>query len=280
MKRMVFLIFLLAGLAIGQNLVPQFKKTVCFIYVLNNNILQPQGTAFLVSIPGENDLSKYIYLVTDKHVIYNSEGLLYDRIFVRFNNQGGTAETFKIDIGKSNEKTFYFHKDPTIDLVVMPIVVPQNIDYKTIPISQIIKRSEYIEKNIDIGTDVFFTGLFLPYMGSIKINPITRFGRLSLIPNERINFAGLERDILLMESATYGGNSGSPVIFSFNTNGRQIVGLGGVVLGSFNEIQIVENQSSNNTSVRSSLGISAITPSEFILDILNSPELVKLRALH
>jgi len=74
-----------------------------------------------------------------------------------------------------------------------------------------------------------------------------------------------------------GGNSGSPVIFQFQNGNSINVRLAGVVLGSFNQGQILAKENNQDIVAWSSMGISAITPSEFILEILNTPELENRR---
>ncbi|MBN4085339.1 trypsin-like peptidase domain-containing protein, partial [Flavobacteriaceae bacterium AH-315-B10] len=220
----------------------------------------------------------FIYLVSAKHVLQDKTGTFFKNIFVRFNNKDGSIEQFPINLAVSGaKKNVFVHSDVTIDLAIIPVKMSENIDFKTIPIDQIIKRSEYEKENINVGTEVFFTGLFTPYIGTKTINPIFRFGRLCLIPNEKIKFVEIKRDILLIESSTFGGNSGSPVIFSYQNENQQRVRLAGVVLGSYNRGQFIENNTLKSNMLISSLGISAITPSEFIAEIINSLELMSLR---
>lgn len=262
-----------------QSLIPQYNKVVSFLYVLNNGNYEPYGTGFLVSIPAKTRVgSYYIYLVTAKHVILDQNKVPLMNIYAKFNNTKDSSEMFKIDlIWTGSNKVVYLHSDSTIDLAVIPVVLPSNLDYKFIDSKQIIMRSEYEKENINIGTEIFFTGLFTRYIGSKTINPIFRFGKLCLIPNEKIEFDKINREILLIESSTFGGNSGSPVFFHYIKGNSTYVRLAGVVLGSFNQGQILGKPISKDSVVWSSLGISAITPSEFINDILNGSELVNKR---
>ena len=66
-------------------------------------------------------------------------------------------------------------------------------------------------------------------------------------------------------------------MFSYIQDNKKHVRLAGVVLGSFNSLQFIEETVVKPNIVTNSLGISAITPSEFIIDILNSEELKKRR---
>ena len=271
----LFLFFTIV-VCFSQELIPQFDKTVTFLNVYNNGKYNPYGTGFLVSIPAKTQQGDYIYLVTAKHVLQTNKKLLKN-IFARFNTKD-SSEMFNVPlIWSGASKTVFTHSDSTVDIAVIPIVVPSNLDYKHIPISQIGKRSEFDSLHINVGTELFFTGLFTAYTGTKLINPIFRFGRLCLIPKERIEFDGIYRELLLIESSTFGGNSGSPVIFYFQYGNSVNVRLAGVVLGGFNQGQVLGKSKDQDIVTWSSLGISAVTPSEFIIEILNSIELLKKR---
>ena len=279
MKRILisFLASTFAVFSFSQELVPQFNKTVNFLYVAGVNEFLPQGTGFLVSVPAKTQGGNYIYLVTAKHVLFNSDKKPLNTIFARFNTKD-SSEMFNVPlIWEGPKKSVHVHSDQSVDLAVIPIVVPQNLEYRYIGMGQIISRKDFDSLKVNVGTEVFFTGLFTSYIGTKKINPIFRFGRLSLLPEERIYFEGIERNLLLIESSSYGGNSGSPVIFQYTSGNTRFVSLGGVIFGSFNQGQILAKANNKDVVAWSSLGISAITPSEYILDILNTPELSNRR---
>jgi hypothetical protein len=260
--------------AYTQQLIPQFNKTVTFLYVLQDGVYKPYGTGFLVSIPAKNNQGNYVYLVTAKHVLQEPNHTGLNNIFARFNTKDSSQQFYIPLIWSGPKKTVYTHSDESIDLSIIQITPPQNLNYISIPIDLIAKRSEYDSLKINVGTDVFFTGLFTGYTGTKTINPITRFGKLCLIPKELIEFDNFKRELLLMESMTFGGNSGSPVLFQYTNGITTSVKLAGIVLGSFN--QTLSNNK-NDLIAMSNIGISAITPAEFILDILNNSELAKLR---
>lgn len=263
--------------AYSQELVQQFNKTVTFLYSFINNELKPHGTAFLVSIPAKNQKGNYIYLVTAKHVLHTENKQKLNVIYAKFNTKD-SSEMFTITLNWTGQnKTVFTHADTSIDLAIIPIVVPSNLEYKHIRIDQIIKRSDFDSLKVNVGTDVFFTGLFTAYIGTKSINPIFRFGKICLIPREKIEFDKVNRELLLVESSSFGGNSGSPVICQFQNKGSTHVRLAGVVLGSFNQGQILAKGNNQDIIAWSSIGISAITPSDFILEILNIAELENKR---
>lgn len=279
MKKLLLtvLVCTITAFSFAQELVSQFNKTVTFLYVAGTKEFDPQGTGFLVSIPAKSQKGYYIYLVTAKHVLLSQDKNQLKVIFARFNTKD-SSEMFSVPLIWSGlNKTVFVHSDPSVDIAVMPIVVPSNLDYKHISATQIIRRQEFDSLKVNVGTEIFFSGLFTSYIGTKKINPIFRFGRVCLLPDERIEFDGFERKLFLIESSSFGGNSGSPVIFQYTQGDRTVVSLGGVVLGSFNQGQILGKAGGGDVVAWSSLGISAITPSEYILDILNDTELSSRR---
>lgn len=217
-----------------------------------------------------------IYIVTAKHVLYIKDNPLRE-ISIRYNVKDSTEIANLSLIWSGQNKNVFVHPDPSVDIAVLPVRV-SGIDFIHIPVNQIIKKSDYDSLKIDVGTDVFFTGLFTAYTGVKNITPIFRFGKVCLITNEKIEFEGMERELILIESSSFGGNSGSPVIFQYRDKVGIHVSLGGVVLGSYNSVQILGKSEDQDVVAWSSMGISAVTPSEFILEILNLPELKKLRS--
>ena len=68
-------------------------------------------------------------------------------------------------------------------------------------------------------SDVFFIGLFTTYYGERKNVPMFRFGRVAMLPADRIPWQDRPEtppelaELYLLETQTYGGNSGSPVFY-------------------------------------------------------------------
>src|SRR5437867_3735040 len=82
------------------------------------------------------------------------------------------------------------------------------------------KSSIVVDKNtfnlngINEGSQMFFVGLFTPFFGANENLPIFRFGHLAMLPDEPIPMGSQgRRDLFLMETGAYPGNSGSPAFF-------------------------------------------------------------------
>jgi hypothetical protein len=142
---------------------------------------------------------------------------------------------------------------------------------------------------------VFFTGLFVAYYGEHRNNPIVRFGRVAMLPEDRIPWRtdatkpAENVRLYLLETQSYGGNSGSPVFFSLGADrnpgslilGPPLIKLAGIMMGTFNEpspIGFAQTPTATIPFYRQNLGIAAVTPSYLLQEILFSDEMKKARA--
>lgn len=264
--------------------ISEIKSAVSFIYVedsLGNKVAN--GTCFFVSIKSKEDTSNYYpYLVTAKHVLQDVNGEFYKAVFVRMNTVDSSRFTYVPIITDSPEKRVYFHSDSTVDIAVIPYVPPKD-DYlfKSLEPGYLIDKPTFKNLPIEEGTETFFTGLFTPYAGNKRIHPIVRFGRISLITDEKIDWVGMKREMMLLETSSFGGNSGSPVYFKVPlSNGLYKIILGGVLNGTYRdyaEIKVIETSVDFMPIALYNNGISGITPVYLLRDILYSNELEKLR---
>jgi hypothetical protein len=289
----------LSTVGFSATIPPDITKTVVFIYTdVGGAAAQPDGTGFLVSIATPSDPNRFwLYLVTAKHVVLtdsnNFSSPLRDRIWVRVNKKAGGFGMYDIALvgaGQSQSQTAFFNSDPSVDIAVMPIHPPDldTFDLKVLPEDMLASPDDIQKLHIGAGTDMFFTGMFTPFLGEQKSYPIVRFGKLAMIPEEKITFAGVPTEGYLMEAFSFGGNSGSPVFFypsADNNPGSMMLGpvpikIAGVMKGFFGDIEpiallqpptAVPNQGipvSNGNS-----GIALVVPAKFIREILNSPAL-------
>jgi hypothetical protein len=99
-------------------------------------------------------------------------------------------------------------------------------------------------------------------------------------------------ELYLVETQSYGGNSGSPVFFLFGADrnpgsiiiGPSVLKLAGIMRGSFNEsrlIGFVQPAAVPPIPVSSqNIGIAAVTPAHLLHEILFSDGLKKFRNEH
>lgn len=287
-------VFILGGisLATATNIPPQVKQVVAFVFIeKSDGKLEANGTAFFVGLPDElNPERSYVYLVTAKHVLQNTEGgPLFPVVYVRLDKKDGSAEIVKLPIIASGDKrTVFFHDVPTVDLAVVPALPDEKVfDFKFLPVSVLLESDTLHTHNIAEGTEVFFTGLFTPHVGEQRNYPIVRFGRVALMTPERINWNGMKTELYLIESGSYGGNSGSPVFFYLGADrllGSITVGppelyLAGVMKGAFQEGRPIRAVPTSETPFSvANIGIAAVVPAPKLREILFGAELKKIRA--
>jgi len=275
---------------------PEIKNVVAFVFEKDakGNIV-PDGTGFFVGIKDDTKPdSIFEYFVTAKHVLQNEDPESHRKtwlpqIYVRLNRKDGKSDTITVPIvldGK--QKNVFIDNDHSVDLAVMHASVDSKI-YVTqlLPVDMITTEDDFKAMGIQEGSEVFFTGLFTPYIGTKKNYPVFRFGRVALLTDEKISIGpGDEEDLYLVESGSYGGNSGSPVYFYIGMErsnnaivvGPPIIKLAGIMKGTFLDFQPVVAVETKQKSVsQSSMGIAAVVPAYKLHDLLFDDELRKLR---
>ncbi len=271
---------------------PEVKSVVVFVFVPGNKPDQymPYGTAFFVGVksPKSPDRS-FVYLVTAKHVLQTPDQKSWlPNILLRLNTKTGDSEILKVPVTLSGtDKTVFFHPDSSVDIAVIPALPDEKkFDFKILPEEMITTEKDFKDLKITEGSEVFFTGLFSGYLGARKNYPIVRFGRVSLVTDEKIRFANQDAQLYLIESGSYGGNSGSPVFFYFGsdrTPGMLVVGppvlkLAGVMKGCFQDCQpVTEIETSKASIAQSNMGVAAVVPAFKLHELLFGPELAKQR---
>ena len=276
--RILLLLFLaLPVLTVGQSL-GDFKNATAFIYAkdsLGNPV--PNGTCFIIGSKVRNDsLGFQLFFVTAKHVLQNKDGSLVKDFFIRLNTEDSNSRFifYKIDTISKNRNIF-FHSDKSVDIAVF-LYSPSKDDYvfKYIPESFIPDRATFNSLNIEEGNEAFFAGLFVPYVGQHKIYPIFRFGHISLLTDEKIMWVGENRNMILLEVSSFGGNSGAPVyLIITQPDGSKRAILGGILSGTFRDVANISIIPTNGTPVALyNNGISGVTPVYFLKEIVSSKE--------
>lgn len=274
-----------------SNLLTEIKKSVSFIFVnTTSGNLVANGTGFFVGVKNEVNPNLFnVYFVTAKHVLKDASGKYFSEIFLRINTHSGSSEIIKIML---KDVKIFEHTDKDVDIVLFPFIPNQEIfDFKFIQ-NDLIASSEIIKNNdISEGDDIFFTGLFTSHIGQKKNQPIIRFGKVSLMSDEKIEWKEDNKpikylDLYLLECQSYGGNSGSPVFFQLNPMrnpsqlnlGGQVIFLAGLMTGSFlNANQVKINDGVPNLISMQNIGIAAVTPAYKLHEILFSEELITVR---
>jgi hypothetical protein len=164
-----------ASSAMAANIPPDLKKAITFIFLADDKggfARDPQtqapeanGTGFFVAVPSEKDPSRaFGYLVTAKHVIQDSSGTFFQRIYLRLNKKAGDVDFPSVDLTRNGHSVVVVSQDPTVDIAVVPVAPSQSTyDFKIIPAAMLTTGESIKELHIGEGTDVFFAGLFVTY---------------------------------------------------------------------------------------------------------------------
>lgn len=241
------------------------------------------------------DTTKYfVYAVTAKHLIERVEemtedGLVYLR--VNFAEQG--AQWLQTNIGD-----WYSHPDEdNVDVSVLPVSLPfgHGLDHRFVRGDVLATESVIQSEGIGVGDEVFLTGLFGRHSGTNRNIPIVRIGNIAAMPEEPIRTIqwAEEMKAYLIESRSIGGLSGSPVFVHLGTV-REIDGkpdfltnkyyLLGLMHGHWDvPVHRVEDGISMDANLfdsieRINMGIAIVVPAKKLLEVLNHPELVQMRA--
>lgn len=294
MKRIVavsiFLFFVLHS-SFGAPIPGQVRKAVGFIFVPGpNDQRMPNGTCFFVYVKDQTHTGRgWGYLVTAKHVLQDTSDAFYPKVWVRLNKKSGGVENFELPLASSGtSRNIFIHPDSSVDLAVVPVAEPDPNVYEVSAIDEDLLTSEkdFSALNIREGSDIFFTGMFLPYIGANRNYPIVRFGKVALLTDEKVMWNQVPTDLYLIETLSFGGNSGAPVFFYLGTDrepgsimvGAPILKLAGIMEGFFNDfepIAVVETRAVPVSKLNS--GIAAVTPAYKLHQILYSQELQNTR---
>ena len=295
-KLLVILVFAFTSSISSQAIPTEVKKTVAFIYKQHSaqykDSLVPQGTGFFVGVEDtlRNQERTHVYFVTAKHVLKENENFL-ENIYIRMNTRDSLSETRILNMNYNGiYKNVFTHRDSTVDIAVIPVAPdPSTFDYMMLPENYLTDRQSFKKLHISEGSDVFFTGMFTSYLGKKRNYPIVRFGRVALITDEKIPWDDEEEtELYLIESSTFGGNSGSPVFFYLGAErgsggiviGRPEIKLAGIMKGYFGEntpLRIIETARIPGSN--RNLGIAAVVPAYLLREILFGSELAEKRKL-
>ncbi|MBR0715410.1 serine protease [Bradyrhizobium liaoningense] len=277
-------------------------KTVAFIFLadlagnplVENGAPVAVGTGFFVLVENDGGPGGWGYVVTAKHVLKDANGHFFKRVFLRVNHKAEGSGFIVLDLNDSRpQQNVFIHPDPTVDIAVIPALPDQNFDFLAIPTSMIKTKDQFRAGTIQPGSDVFFSGLFVPHYGEKRNVPIFRFGRVAMLTDDRVRWQEQGKplemvELSLLETMSFGGNSGSPVFFSQGIDrvpGAIVVGsdeitLAGVMRGNFNEPRVgglLQTPNAVLPTYAQNVGIAAVTPGYLLREILYSSDLQKQR---
>lgn len=263
----------------------EVKKAVAFIYTFEEKKKLTKGaTGFFIGekISAENE-QFFVSLVTAKHVIQTDDLKSYlPDISIRLNTLDGNSDTMKIPLKMSGtEQNVFLHEDPTVDLAVITILPDKTkYDFSFLEAELLTTKADFEKLDISEGADIFYTSLFIPYMGENRIYPIVRFGKVALIPDERVLVNGEKKEVYLVEAGAYGGSSGAPSFVNTETTlpdtPRKIIG---VISNHFiDKLPVRPTQPSQSAAI-ANLGIAIIEPAFKLQEILSGDDIQNSKLL-
>lgn len=243
------------------------------------------------------------YLITARHTIEKEDS---DVLYVRFNRKSGGT----IDVPVHREDWVH-HDSADVSAILMPgEAYLTDVQYIPIPTKWFVGPGpEYRytgPQNPDpaglrpnVGDEICAMGLFVQDFGAESNLPVARFGRISRMPStmkiEKYDGDQSRSVAWLVELLSWGGVSGSPVLWGRNTlNSKQkatgellevragcLTTLLGLVHGHFHKAEKAEVQGDVLGEIRMKMntGIAIVTPACAIVELLNQNHFVKIREL-
>jgi len=195
-------------------------KTVVFLGEETDKGKAYKATAYLVSVPGGADLGKIdsmkhlaetiryptTFMLTARHVAQQLEG---KKFYVRANKLNG--ETENVEFGPGTKWWYHPHDEKYVDSAATFWPHVPELDVKVIPVGMFTNEEIIKNHRIEVGDEVFITGLFTKTAETTRNIPIVRIGTVAMIPGEKLPFKDGLIEAHLIECRSIGGLSGSPV---------------------------------------------------------------------
>jgi hypothetical protein len=248
------------------------------------------ATGFFVSVRSNHFPElRHVYFVTAKHV---AEDIKDKPPYILVNSRDG-RQTHITNFGP---RWFFHPTDKNADVAILQVAEQFNVDHLAVLMDDFVTQEDIANREwVDIGDEVFVTGLFTPAPGQNRNMPLVRHGNIAMIPTEQIQTELGFSDVYLVEGRSIGGLSGSPVfvrrtetikvrmedgrITTLNSPGP--FKLLGLMQGHWD----IKESDMNKASVQHdgkhgvNMGIAIVTPAIKILEILTQPGMAKIREL-
>lgn len=244
----------------------------CFLGVKDSNgVITPKGTAFYVVVPfRSNPLIGRGYLVTAKHNIQFSYP---NQLHVSVNPSFDAARDEPVWIPLPSDLIWHDNiSDQKADVVVADWRPESGkVQYHGILLSNFLEFSSSTSLTVGAGSDTRTVGLFPFFSGKTRHRPVVRSGAIALYPPDIVKGGQFEMEAILVESRSIGGLSGSPVFaldVRFTNLWYPFIGL---THGHW------DYKSGDGTEPGANSGMSIVSPSQKVIDILFQEDLVSGR---
>jgi hypothetical protein len=257
---------------------------------------RPFGNAFIVEHPsldvtGRDYEPGYEYLVTAKHLV--DDGKKHGDLFLRLNKKDGRKDHIRI-----TGKWHYANDTEGFDSDVAIIRFNPGSNeyvYGALPSYGLIHDRnerlpvELLHADVGLGDDLCTVGLFSAYYGENRNIPILTFGTIAAMPDRseplKDKRTGKAYEAYLIEMRSIAGLSGSPVFLMVDPEGKaskRIASPVTLLLGMVRSYWYYNIDSgvlyhSSEILPEVNVGISSVTPSQKILELLKGEEMTKER---
>lgn len=228
----------------------EVRKTVGYVAYQDqtNGQIVPVGSMFFLGHdPKEgSDTSPTMYAVTAAHVIDQLRKKGVKETLLRLNSAIATDPLLTIPV--AIDSWFSLPPDKNIDVAIFEMGIPKNADHLVIPMKMSATKKIFSDHEVELGDEVFISGLFKHHFGTKRNIPIVRTGNLAALTEEKVTTKTHgDIDAYLVEARSIGGISGSPVFLNLGfvrhiggevkhvTGARTLIFLLGLVHGHFEE---------------------------------------------
>lgn len=236
--------------------------------------MKPIATGFLYGkfIDQKEEIKSYRpFLVTNRHVFQDLDTEQYlDQVHLRFNlsDKKGTKDIV-VDLLDSEKKPIWLsHNNTKVDLAVLPIngdvLTQNNIEFYFFrDDDDVLWAKEFEKLGVATGDGIFVLGFPLGIRGDSRNFAIVKNGIIARYDEELLN-----EHYFFVDSTTYPGNSGGPVIFRpevvsiQGTTSINRAGLIGVISAgiSYSEVAISQQTKRPRIVFEEQTGIVKVVP--------------------
>jgi hypothetical protein len=270
--------FLLACTEGCMDIAERARKSVVFIGAKDkvSGTFTPLGTGFL-AVKECKDI-QFQHVITARHVLDMIAG---DDVFIRVNTKTGGS-----DIAFNKKADWYKFPGPDekrgyLDVAVCPMMFAQHhYDIVHINLDVDVYDRAKGHRALEVGDEVFATGLFTSHQGDAHNIPIARFGNIAATVDEPILTEYGDMHGYLVEVKSLAGLSGSPVFVRFHAPGYAggvpaVTFLIGLMHGHFlveNPEDAISVSGKDKATGQINTGIGLVIPADYVLDLVNHPD--------
>ncbi len=213
--------YILTDKVIPLMLIPnEVRKCVVFVGIkTHDGKYLETGTAFFLTRYAAEYSPGFTYLVTAKHVLDEIAKINIQKpieIWLRIKFRDGMTRW----MATLHDQWVFHPSDETVDVAVLGVSNFLEYDHFCYPLHICLSPDDLAGMDIDVGHEVFITGLFSRHVGKDSMIPVVRVGNIAAMPEERVPTKFGMVEAYLIEARSTGGLSGSPVFVSLEYSQR------------------------------------------------------------